>query len=47
MFFEEDESKDKVERDLKYTDAHTPISWPMKTCLHSEKSKDEYMSDFT
>ena len=28
-------------------DAHTPISLPMKTCLHSEKSRDEITSDFT
>ena len=47
--FEEDDSRirKKIERDSKYMDVHTPISSPMKTCLHSEKSRDEITSDFT
>ena len=41
------ESGRKSKRDWKYMDAHTPIFPPMKTCLHSEKSRDEFTSDFT
>ena len=47
MSQEEDQVEEEIERDWKCMDARTPISSPMKTCLHSEKSRDEFTSVFT
>ena len=47
MSQEEDQVEEEIERDWKCMDARTPISSPMKTCLHSKKRRDEFTSDFT